>query len=114
MAAEQVSSGAHLLDLRDRPAIALWIGKVGAVISEHRMDLVRYGFDEVAQEVSGDTTGRFLMQLDEGELRCPVDGDEHVQLAFFGAHLGDIDMEVTDRIALEAGFVLLTLDSGQA
>jgi hypothetical protein len=52
--------------------------------------------------------------LDEGELRCPVDGDEHVQLAFFGAHLGDIDMEVADRIALEAGFGLLTLDSGQA
>lgn len=29
------------------------------------------------------------MQFDEGELRGAIDGDEHVQLALFGAHLGD-------------------------
>ena len=41
------------------------------------------------------------MQLDEGELGGAVDGDEQVELAFFGPHLGDVDVEVADRVALE-------------
>ena len=41
------------------------------------------------------------MQLDEGELGGAVDGDEQVELAFGGSHLGDVDMEVADRIGLE-------------
>lgn len=41
------------------------------------------------------------MQFDEGELRGTVDSNEHVQLALFGAHLRNVDMEVADRVALE-------------
>ena len=41
------------------------------------------------------------MHLDEGELRGSVDGNQQIELVFFGAHFGDIDMEVTDRIGLE-------------
>jgi hypothetical protein len=41
------------------------------------------------------------MQFHEGKLRGPVDGHEHMQLALFGPHLGDIDVEVADRVALE-------------
>jgi hypothetical protein len=33
------------------------------------------------------------MQFDEGEFRGAVDSDEHVQLALFCAHLGDVDVE---------------------
>jgi hypothetical protein len=43
------------------------------------------------------------MKLDEGEFAHPIDSDEHVELAFGGLHLGDIDMEEADRIALELG-----------
>ena len=55
------------------------------------------------------------MQLDESELRGSIDGDEHIQLTLVGAHFGDIDMEVADRV----GFELLlwrsvSLDIGQA
>jgi hypothetical protein len=57
--------------------------------------------DQPEQELSGDGGGGLLMQLDEGELRGAVDGDEHVQLALFSPHLGDIDVEVADRVALE-------------
>jgi hypothetical protein len=32
----------------------------------------------MAQEVASDAPGGFLMQFDEGELRCPVDGNEEV------------------------------------
>jgi hypothetical protein len=43
------------------------------------------------------------MQLDERELGRPVDGDEEVDPALFGPHLGDIDVEKADRVALEFG-----------
>jgi hypothetical protein len=39
-----------------------------------------------------------LDQLREGELRGAIDGHEEVQLALGGAHLGQIDVEVADRI----------------
>lgn len=55
------------------------------------------------------------MQLGEGELRVTVIGDEHMQLALFGAHLGDVDVELADQVGLE---LLLgrpiSLDIGQA
>jgi hypothetical protein len=35
----------------------------------------------VAKEIGGDFRHRLLMQLDEGELRGPVDGDEEMELA---------------------------------
>jgi hypothetical protein len=40
---------------------------------------------------------------------------EHVQLALFGPHLGDIDVEVTDRVTLELLLRrLVALNIGQA
>ena len=40
-------------------------------------------------------------EFDEGKLRGPVDRDEEVEFAFGGSNLGNIDMEVSDRISLE-------------
>ena len=69
----------------------------------------------VAQVYSGDGGGGLLMQFDEGELRGAVDGDEHVQLALLGPHLGDVDVEVADRIGLELLLRrLVAFDIGQA
>ena len=65
------------------------------------MDLVGHGFEETAEEVGRDPRCGFLVQLDEGELRGAVDGDEQVELALLGPDLGDVDMEVADRVALE-------------
>ena len=72
-----------------------------AVVGEHGMNLVGDGFDQPQQEVSRDGGGGLLMQLDEGELRSAVDGNEHVQLALLGAHLGHVDVKEADRIGLE-------------
>jgi hypothetical protein len=41
---------------------------VGSVVSEDRVDLVRDGGDQAAQEVPRGAARHFLMQLDEGEL----------------------------------------------
>jgi hypothetical protein len=42
------------------------------------------------------------VQLGKGELGGAVDGNEEVELALLGPHLGDVDVEVADRVGLEA------------
>ena len=88
---------------RSRARIA-WRGEVGSVVGEDGMDLVRDGGDQAAQEVSGGAARHLLVQLDEGELRRSVDGDEEVELALRGSNLGDVDMKIADRIGLEFAF----------
>ena len=114
MAAEDFFAGKHFLDLGDGPSAPCGVCEVRAVVGQDRVDLVGRGFSEASEEVARDTPCRLFVQFDKGELRCPVDGDEHVQLAFLGAHLGDVDMEVADRVCLEAGFRLLALNIRQA
>lgn len=54
--------------------------ELDAVVGQYRVDFVRDGFDEPDEEGrSGDAIG-FLDQLNEGELRRAVDGDEEVEL----------------------------------
>ena len=72
------------------------------------------GFNQPEQEFPRNSGRRLRMQFHESKLRGAIDGDEHMQLALFGAHLGHIDMEVTDRVAPE-GLLhwAVALDSGQ-
>ena len=72
-----------------------------AIVGEHDVEGVGNGRDEVTQELGGGHFPGFLDQLSEGELRGPVDGHEEVELALGGAQLGDVDVEVADRVALE-------------
>ena len=65
------------------------------------MDLVGSCLDQGFEKSHGDARGRLLVQFGEGELGGSVDRHEQVELAFFGADLGDVDVEVTDRIGLE-------------
>lgn len=71
------------------------------LVGEHRVEPVGHGADQVRQERCGRLDGGALLQVNEGELGDPVDGHEEVKLAFGGAHLGDVDVELADRIALE-------------
>ena len=64
-----------------------------AVVGEHRVHLVRYGCDEMAQEVRGDPGGCLFVQLDESELGGAIDGYQQVEAPFFGADLGDVDVK---------------------
>jgi len=66
-------------------------------------------------ELCGNHLAGSLVQLDEGELTGPVDRDEQPQLAFDGLHLGDVDVEVADRVGLElALWLFVSRDLGQA
>lgn len=65
------------------------------------MDSVRNGLNEVTEEVGCTPTRRLSVQLDEGKLRCPIDGDQEIELALGGLHLGDVNVKEADRIELE-------------
>src|SRR3984957_6393058 len=64
----------------------------------------RDGGDQAAQEVSRGATRHLLVQLDEGELRRSVDGDEQVELALRSSNFGEVDMKIADWIGLEFAF----------
>src|SRR4051795_7010546 len=79
------------------------------------MHPVGHSRDQVAQEVAGKAPGGFLVQFRKGKLTGAVDGYKEVELALLSPHLGDVDVEVADRVRLEpllGGLVALGL--GQA
>ena len=76
---------------------------MGAVVGQHGVHPVGHGGDQALKEVTGHTLGNPLVQLHKGELGRAVDGNQQVELALLSAHLGDIDMEEADRVALELG-----------
>ena len=79
-------------------------GEVGAVVGENGVDFIRDGLDEFLQKIGGLAPGGPFHQSGEGELGGAVDGDKEVELALGGAHLGEINVEVTDGIDLKLLF----------
>lgn len=77
------------------------IGELDAVVGQHRMDGVGNGCDEIAQELGCIHLTGFGIELSDGELGRPVDPDEQAQLAFGRLHLGNVNVEVADRVGLE-------------
>ena len=101
MAQKRLVPRHHLPDVLWRPATAGGLCEMRAVVGEHRVDLVGDGCGEGAEKVTGDAPRGLLVQLREGELRGPVDGDEEVELALLSPDLGDVDVKVANRVALE-------------
>ncbi len=64
------------------------------------MQVVGDRFEQRLEERDGDQASGLVVLLDEGELRRPADPDVEVELAFLSADLGDVDVEVADRKAL--------------
>ena len=63
------------------------------------------GFEQGPQEVRGDPCHGLLVQLDVGELRGAIDRHQQVEPAFLGMDLGDINVEVADRVGFELALV---------
>ncbi len=68
----------------------------------HRTHLVRHGPDEMAEEVERHAPRCLPMWLDEGERGRGVDGDERLEPPFGRMNLGQIDVQVAERVGLEA------------
>lgn len=88
-------------DERNGRATSTWRGELDAIVGQNGVDLIWDGRDQAQQELSGNGRRGFLVQFDEGKLRCAINGDEHVELALLGANFGNVDMEIADRIGFE-------------
>jgi hypothetical protein len=72
------------------------------------------GCDEIAQELGCIHLADFGIELSEGELGRAVNRYKEIQPAFGGLHLGDVNVEVADRVGLELLLRLfVTFDVGK-
>ena len=71
--------------------------------------LIRKCRDDVSEEGCAFHFPGVLVELDVGELRDPIDGQEHDQLAVGVAELAAIDVDVADLVGLEPLALLLGL-----
>ena len=79
--------------------------ELDAIVGQYGVDLIRHGFEHVLQELPSRAPVSRFNELGDGELGCPVDVNEEVELAFSSLHLSNINVEEADRVTLE----LLTL-----
>ena len=63
---------------------------------------VRHGLQQVFEELPCCAPIGLVDQLGDCELAGAVYADEQIELSFGSLHLGDIDVEETNRITLEA------------
>ena len=90
-------------ELPARPGSVLGqIGERHAVVGQHGVDLVGKSRHDVPEEGRSFHLARAVVELDVGELRNTVDGEEHDQLAVGVAQLAAVDMHVADVVGLEA------------
>ena len=75
--------------------------ELDAVVSEDGVDLIGHCFEHVLQELPSRLPVCLLDQLGYGKLACAIDAEEQVELSFSSLHLGSVDVEEADRIALE-------------
>lgn len=77
------------------------VGKLDTVVGANGVDRAGHVRNKRVQEGSGFMDRRLRRELDEGEFRRPIDGNEEIELAFGRLHLGDVDVDVADRAGLE-------------
>ena len=80
------------------------VSKLYAIVGQYFVYLVGYLGQHPTQEVHGEGLRGLRVQFGEGQLARAVNGDEEVLLAFFRAHLGEIDVQVADGVVLELLF----------
>jgi hypothetical protein len=65
------------------------------------VDTIRNSRDECFQEGGSSSHIGLLHEFDHSELGSSIDGYEEIELALGGSHLGQIDVEEADGVALE-------------
>lgn len=66
------------------------------------MDSIGHSLNQIAQELRGCHLTGFSMQFSERELGSAINGNEEIKLTLCCSHLSDVDMKVTNGVALEA------------
>lgn len=97
------------------PDVSLARGKLDAIVGQDDVDAIRHCCCQVSQKLRCLHLAGTFDQTDEGELAGAIDRHEEVQLTLLGADLCNIDVEVADRIWLEALLLgLVAFDLRQA
>ena len=79
------------------------------------MDAVGHPFQKVFKEFPSRLAIGLLYQLRHGELAGAVNGDKEIEFAFLGPDLGNIDVEIANRVSLELlPFGLAPIHIGQS
>jgi hypothetical protein len=71
---------------------------LNAVVGKNGADFVGGSFDQGFQESGGGGSAGLPHQLYKGEFARAINGDIQIELSLGGLDLGDIDVEVADRV----------------
>lgn len=82
-------------------ALSRRMTELSAIVSEHCVDLVRHVLDKISQKLAGNGAGGPRLQTSQGRLRGSIDHDVQMSLTLFGTRLGESDIEVYGRVAIE-------------
>lgn len=77
------------------------VGELDAVVSQDVMNCVRHCCDDIAQELGRVHLASFDGECSESELERSINCYKQIKLTFSGLNLGNIDVEITDRMAFE-------------
>ena len=77
------------------------IRELDAVIGQYRMEGIWHCLDQIAQELCSNHLACLGVEFGKSELRGSVNGHKQIELAFGCLHLGNVDVEIADGVALE-------------
>jgi hypothetical protein len=72
-----------------------------AVVGQDRVYLIRKGCDDIPEEGGAFHFPGMLVELDIGELRDPVDGEEHDEFAVGVGEFGAVDVDIANVVGFE-------------
>ena len=88
-------------DVVERIFVMGVVCELDAIVGEYRVDGVGHGGHQIAQELRRNHLASLLVQLGVSELGRPIASDEQTQLSLDRLHLCDVDMKITNWVALE-------------
>ena len=77
------------------------LGELDAVVGQYGVDLTGNGFEQMLEEFPGSLSISRFNKLSDRKLGSSVDADEEKKLSFSGLHLGNVEVEEADGVALE-------------
>ena len=85
----------------DGVAVPELLGELDAVIVENGVDPIGHGFQQMLEELPGRLSVGCFNELSDGEFGRAVNAHIEIELTFSRLHLGNVDMEEPDGVALE-------------
>ena len=85
----------------DGVAVPGFLGELDAVIGENGVDPIGHGFQQMLEELPGRLCVSRCNELSDDKFGRSVNAYKEIELTFSRLHLGNVDMEEADGVALE-------------